>query len=80
MVVTSYGRKKNQRNKKHSRTSPEVQFKEFSLTKQKLDLERTICELGKPLKNHIKNEKKTENQCQNAACEQKTTSEKEKLG
>ena len=29
--------------KKHSRTSPDVQFKEFSLTKQKtLDLEWTI--------------------------------------
>ena len=31
--------------KKHSRTSPGVQFKEFSLTTQKLDLERT-SELG----------------------------------
>ena len=27
-------------------------------------------------KNHTKNEKKTENQCQNSACEQKTTSQK----
>ena len=33
--------------KKHSRTSPDVQFKEFSLTKQKLDLEQTINGLGK---------------------------------
>ena len=60
--------------KKHSRTSPDILFKKFSSTKQKLDLERTISELGKPFpKNQIK---KTENQCQNAACEQKTTSEK----
>ena len=29
----------------HSRTSPDVQF---ALTKQKLELERTISELGKP--------------------------------
>ena len=37
--------------KKHSRTSPDVQFKEFSLTKQKkLDLERTMNELGKPFR------------------------------
>ena len=42
--------------KKHSRTSPDVQFKAFCLTKQKLDLERTMSELGKPLKkNEIKN-------------------------
>ena len=37
--------------KKHSRTSPDVQFKEFSLTITiKLDLERTMSELGKPNK------------------------------
>ena len=37
--------------KKHSRTSPDVQFKEFSLTKQKkLDLEWNISELRKPFK------------------------------
>ena len=43
-------------NKKHSRTSPDVQFKEFSLTKQKLDQERIMSELGKPFpkKNQIK--------------------------
>ena len=37
MAVTSYGRNKNHDDdiKKHSRTSPDVQFKEFSLTKQK---------------------------------------------
>ena len=34
--------------KKLSRTSSDVQFKEFSLTKQKLHLERTMSELGKP--------------------------------
>ena len=45
------------------------------MTKRKLDIERTMSELGKPFpKNQIK-ELKTENQCQkNAACEQKTTS------
>ena len=37
MVVTSYGRNKNidDEIKKHSRTSPDVQLKEFSWTKQK---------------------------------------------
>ena len=37
MVVTPYGRSKNRDDeiKKHSRTSPDVQFKEFSFTKQK---------------------------------------------
>ena len=36
VAVTSYGRNKNHDDeiKKHSRTSPDVQFKEFSLTKQ----------------------------------------------
>ena len=35
VVVTSYGRNKNRDDeiKKHSRTSPEAQFKEFSLNK-----------------------------------------------
>ena len=37
--------------------------------------------LGTPvLKNHKKFIKKTENRCQNAACEQKPTSEKWKFG
>ena len=65
---------KVERIKKHSRTSPDVKFKEFSLIKQKLDLERTMSELGKTsLKYEIKKfySKKTENQYQNAACEQK---------
>ena len=37
VIVTSYGCNKNldAEIKKHSRTSPDVQFKEFSLTKQK---------------------------------------------
>ena len=37
VAVTSYGRNKNHDDeiKKHSRTSPDVQFKEFPLTKQK---------------------------------------------
>ena len=46
--------------KKHSRTSPDVQFKEFSLTNQKLDLERTMNGLGKPFKNPIQKIEKTE--------------------
>ena len=49
MVVTSYGRNKNHDDeiKEHSRTSPDVQFKEFSLTKQN-NLEWTMSELRKP--------------------------------
>ena len=40
-----------------------------------------MSELGKPfLKKIIKRIKKKQNQCQNAACEQKTTSEKSKFG
>ena len=41
-----------------------------------------MSELGKPFlkKSDKKPETKTENQCQNAACEQKTTSEKRKFG
>ena len=44
----------------NSRTSPDVQFKEFSLTEQKLDLDRLMSELGKPIpqKNQIKTIKK----------------------
>ena len=69
------------RYKKHSSTSPDVQFKEFSLTKQKPELEWTMSELRKPIpKNQIKKTfKKTENQCRNAAYEQKPTSEKEQF-
>ena len=64
---------------KHHRTSPDVQFNEFSLSKQKLDLERTMSELGEQFsKNQIEN--LTENQCQNDACEQKSPSEIEKFG
>ena len=51
------------------------------MTKQKLDLERTMGELGKQFsKNHFENFKKSGNQFQNAACEQKTTSEENKFG
>ena len=39
---------------KHSMTSPEVQFKEFSLTKQKVDLEGSMIKLEKPF---VKNQK-----------------------
>ena len=31
-----------------TRESPDIKFKEFPLTKQKLDLKRTMSELGKP--------------------------------
>ena len=59
--------------KKHSRTSPDAQLKKVLLTKQKLDPERTMNELGKPiLKNKKKSDKKLKKQkkqCQNAACE-----------
>ena len=42
-------RRKSDPKKKRSRTCPDVQFKEFSLIKkEKLDLERTLSELGKP--------------------------------
>ena len=67
--------------KKHSRTSPDVQFKEFSLTKKtrpKTDYEWIA-------KNHLeknpiqKLEKNSKNQSEIAACEQKTTSEKAKF-
>ena len=41
VVVTTYVRNKNRADeiKKHSMTSPGVQFKEFSLMKQKIDWE-----------------------------------------
>ena len=40
-----------------SRTSPDVQFEEFSLTKEKLDIDRTSSELGKNFQNQIQNGK-----------------------
>ena len=45
------------------------------MTKQKLDIKRT-SELGEPFpeKSDLKNLKKTEDKCQNAACEKKPTS------
>ena len=47
---------------------------------QQTYLERTMSELGKQFrKSHQKTFQKTENQCQNAAFQQKTTSEKEKF-
>ena len=47
--------------------------KNFHWLNKKLDLEWTMSELRKPFlkKSNKKNKKKTENQCQNAACEQK---------
>ena len=50
--------RKIKRIKKH--TSPDGQFETFSLTKQKLDLERTMTEMGKPYPK--KSDEKTENQ------------------
>ena len=59
VVVTSYGRNKNHEEiKNHSRTSPDAQFKEFALTKQKLDLKQTISELGKPFPKNLKTKQK----------------------
>ena len=68
---------KVERIKKHSRTSRDVQFKEFSLTTQKLDLEGTMNGLEKPFrKNPIQKYEKNKHQSEIAACEQKNTSEK----
>ena len=49
MAVTSYGRNKNRDDeiKKHSRTSPELKFKEVSLTKQKTRPRRDYELIGK---------------------------------
>ena len=65
--------------KKHSRTSPDVQFKEFSLTKQKT---RPRTDYEWIAKNHLEIEKKSDpkieknrkDQSEIAAFEQKTTS------
>ena len=68
---------------KHSRTSPDVQFKKNSLNKENTGPGTDYMFIGKTIsdnqisKKNLK--KKTENQCQNAACEQKTTSEKGKF-
>ena len=69
------------RSKKHRRTSSDAQFKKISLTKHKLDLERTMNGLGKPFrkKSDPKNRKNRKNQSEIATCEQKTTSESEFL-
>ena len=61
MIVTPYGRNKNPVNEiKNSRTSPGLQFTEFSLTKQKPDLEWTMNGFGKSFReeNQIKKRKK----------------------
>ena len=60
--------------KKHSRTSPDVQFNKISMTKQKLDLERTMNRLEKPFrKKSDPNRKNSKNQSEIAACEKTTT-------
>ena len=63
---------------KHSRTSPDVQFKEFSLTKQKTRPRTDYEWIGKPFrkKSDPKNRKNSKNQSEIAACEQKTTTDK----
>ena len=85
VAVTSYGRNKNHDDeiKKHSRTSPEEQFKEFSLTKQtsrpKTDYERngkTI--LKKSDKKKFKKTRKSMSKCRMSR--KKIISEKEKFG
>ena len=77
-VCTNVKRKKSvrRRNKKHCRTNPDVHFKELSLTKKT----RPITDyewIGKQLrkKSDPKNRKKSKNQSEISACEQKTTSE-----
>ena len=61
MLLASYGRNKNRdyEIKEDSTTSPEVQFKEISINKEKIDRERTLSELGKPFPNHSKSDQKT---------------------
>ena len=63
MAVPSNGRNKNHDDeikKKHSRTSPDVQFKEFSLTKQKTRPRTDYEWIGKTIykKSDPKNRKK----------------------
>ena len=64
---TKLQRKTFIRRSKKSKTRPDVQFNDFSLTKQKLDLERTMSELGKNIskKNQLKNikNKKSMSKC-----------------
>ena len=64
--------------KKHSRTSPDTQFKEFSLTKQKTRPRTDYEWIGKTISEKIrsKKSKNCKNQSEIAACEQKTTREK----
>ena len=64
--------------KKHSRTSPDVQFKEFSLTKKKTRPITDYKWIGKTIYKKIrsKKSKNSKNQSEIAACEQKTTTQK----
>ena len=50
--------------------------KNFQWLDKQLDQEQTMSELGKPFLKKSVNKKKTESQCQTAACEQKIISEK----
>ena len=69
-------RKKVRRSKKkHSRSSPDVQIKEFSLTKQKTRPRTDYEWIGKTIlvrkKFDPKNRRNSKNQSEIAACEQK---------
>ena len=77
VVVTSYGRK-NRDEIKNSRHSPDVQFKEFSLTKQKTTPRRDYEWIAKTIQKKIQYKKLKKKQIQSeiAACEQKTTIKK----
>ena len=49
MIATSHGCSKNLDDElKENKIFPDVQLKEFSLINQKLNLERTMSESGKP--------------------------------
>ena len=74
-IPRSEGKTKQKSVRRSKKTAGQVltySSKEFHWLNKKLDQERITIELGKPfLKIQIKNKYKPENQCQNAACEQK---------
>ena len=59
MVVASYGCDKNHDDeiKKHSKTSPDVQFKEFSLAEQKIRPRTDYEWTGKTIEEKIQSKK-----------------------
>ena len=64
--------------KKHTRTSPDVKSEDFLFTKQKPRTRKNYVWSGKTISKRNQIEK-TENQCQNAAFEQKISSKKWKF-